>query len=117
MHTLEKLYDNFYESSKQLSLQKKIDENHKSLISNLSKSYRKSVIRIIKAKDLIFGIHKRESFICGFKSPLALQFHLFLHLIPSNNIKHNKFNSPTNSRHILRRVPCAIYKYKSKGVV
>ena len=30
MHTLEMLYDNFYESSKQLSLQEEIEEHHKS---------------------------------------------------------------------------------------
>ena len=72
MQTLEKLYDNFYESSRQLSLQKEIEENHKILISNLSKADRKSVLRIIDVKDLISGIHKRESFICGFKLALEL---------------------------------------------
>ena len=72
MQTLEKLYDNFYKSSRQLSLQKEIEENHKILISNLSKADRKAVLRIIDVKDLISGIHKRESFICGFKLALDL---------------------------------------------
>ena len=72
MQTLEKLYDNFYKPSKQLSLQKEVDENHKILISNLSKADRKCVLRIIDVKDLISGIHKRESFICGFKLALDL---------------------------------------------
>ena len=58
MQTLEKLCDNFYESSKQLSLQKEIVEHHKILISNLSKADRKSVLRIIDVKDLISEIHK-----------------------------------------------------------
>ena len=72
MQTLEKLYDNFYERSNQLSLHNQIKEHHKSLINNLSKADRKSVLRIIDVKDLISGIHQMESFICRFKLALEL---------------------------------------------
>ena len=72
MQALDKLYDVFFEPSKQISLQKEIQEYHQNLISTLSKTDRKYIIRIIDAKDLISCIHKKESFICGFKLALEL---------------------------------------------
>ena len=72
MQTLEKLYDKFYEPSRQPFFQNLIDESHQTLIQNLSKADRKLVLRIIDSKDEISCNHTIESFICGFNLAMEI---------------------------------------------
>ncbi len=70
--TLDQIYDNLYQHPEYPTLKSSIDNNHKFLISHLSKEDRKAVLRIIDALDMICNLQTKDSFIQGFKLGLDL---------------------------------------------
>lgn len=65
--TLETLYAHTFMESALPSLAKDIEECRQALRVALSKEERKTLLRLIDAKDYMSNIHKLESFICGFQ--------------------------------------------------
>lgn len=69
---LDELYHSFYKKQDCPSLKSSIEKNHKYLTGHLSKTDRKTVLRIMDALDLICTMQTKDSFIQGFK--LGLDF-------------------------------------------
>ncbi len=64
---LTELYHCFYKKPDYPSLKSSVEKNHKLLIGHLSKSDRKTILRIMDALDLICIMQTKDSFIQGFK--------------------------------------------------
>jgi len=63
---LDELYDRYNRFVPDAEIQKKIEACHQQLIRSLEKPERKLILQIIDSKDLISGLHVKESFACGF---------------------------------------------------
>ncbi len=63
---LEELYDQYNRFVPDAEIQEKIETCHQQLIRSLEKPERKLILQIIDSKDLISGLHAKESFTCGF---------------------------------------------------
>lgn len=64
---LDDLYHSFFTPQKLQKLKSSVEENHKTLISHLSKEDRKIVLRIIDALEMICNYQSKASFTQGFK--------------------------------------------------
>jgi hypothetical protein len=63
---LDELYDRYNRFVPDTEIQKKIEACHQQLIRSLEKPERKLILQIIDSKDMISGLHAKESFACGF---------------------------------------------------
>lgn len=63
---LDELYDRYNCFVPDAEVQKKIEACHQQLIRSLEKPERKLILQIIDSKDMISGLHVKESFACGF---------------------------------------------------
>ena len=76
---LKLIYQKLYTPLKFVEFETAAKENHQQLIERLEKPERKSVLRIIDAKDNICDLTSFDSFICGFKLAwdLATQLNMY----------------------------------------
>lgn len=73
---LDDLYHTHYKPLELEPLKSSVGENHKILISHLSKEDRKIVLRIIDALEMICNYQSKNSFIQGFKLGCEITYEL-----------------------------------------